>query len=64
MDNSHIVPKYQTEVPPSVSQVPPAPYSPTLYDYLALAPSILVALTSVLQVVLQYRRDKNKDKDK
>ncbi len=61
---NHIVPKPQTEVPPSASQVPPVPYSPTPYDYLALVPGLLVALTSVLQVILQYRRDKNKDKDK
>jgi hypothetical protein len=53
---------YQTEVPPSTSQPPKPPYPPTAFDYLALAPGLLVAATPLILGWLQYK-DRDRDKD-
>ena len=53
---------YQTEVPPSASQIPQQPYPPTAFDYLALAPGLLVTATPLILGWLQYK-DRDRDKD-
>ena len=50
----------QVEVPSSTPHYPQPPYPPTTYDYLALAPGLLVAMTPL---VLGWLNRRNKDKE-
>ena len=49
------------EVPCSSPYYPQFPYTPTAYDYLALAPSLLVAATPL---ILRWFDCRNKNEDK
>lgn len=51
----------QVEVPSSTPHYPQPPYPPTAYDYLALAPALLVAATPLVFGWLD-RRNRNEDK--
>jgi len=52
--------EHKVEVPSSTPHNPQKPYSPTAYDYLALAPTLLVAITPL---VLGWLNRRNKDKE-
>jgi len=53
----------QVEVPSSTPDYPQPPYPPTAYDYLALAPALLVAATPLVLGWLNSR-NRNEDKEK
>jgi hypothetical protein len=52
----------QIEVPSSTPHYPQPPYPPTTYDYLALAPALLVAATPLVLGWLD-RRNRNENKE-
>ncbi|WP_156818069.1 hypothetical protein [Mastigocladopsis repens] len=51
----------QVEIPSSYPPTPQPPYSQTAYDYLALAPSLLVAVTPLIIAWWQHR-DRDDDR--